>query len=64
MIEIHTLENAADGVLRPAVGALFGEEEDPRQILKWKEVYEHIEEATDRCEDVADNIENVLLEYA
>lgn len=63
LVEIHTLENHADDVLRPAIGALFREETDTRMILKWKEVYEHIEKATDRCEDVADNIENVLLEY-
>jgi predicted phosphate transport protein (TIGR00153 family) len=64
LIQIHTLENHADDVLRPTIGALIREEKDPRVILKWKEVYEHIEKATDRCEDVADNIENVLLEYA
>ena len=64
LVEINTLENAADDILRPTIGALFREEEDPRRILKWKEVYEHVEKATDRCEDVADNIENILLEYA
>jgi predicted phosphate transport protein (TIGR00153 family) len=64
LIEIHTLENAADEILRPTIGALFRDEKDPRMIIKWKEVYEHIETATDRCEDVADQIENVLLEYA
>ncbi len=64
LIQINTLENEADAVLRPTIGALFREETDTRIILKWKEVYEHIEKATDRCEDVADNIENILLEYA
>ncbi|MGQ0613262.1 MAG: DUF47 domain-containing protein [Planctomycetaceae bacterium] len=64
LIQINTLENEADSVLRPTIGALFREETDTRVILKWKEVYEHIEKATDRCEDVADNIENILLEYA
>lgn len=64
LIEINTLENQADQILRTTIGALFREEEDPREIIKWKEVYEHIEKATDRCEDVADHIENLLLEYA
>ena len=50
--------------LRATIGALFRDEKDTREILKWKEVYEHIEKATDRCEDVADQIENILLEYA
>jgi uncharacterized protein Yka (UPF0111/DUF47 family) len=64
LIQIHTLENKADGILRPAIGDLFRLHADARDIIKWKEVYEHLETATDRCEDVADQIENILLEYA
>jgi hypothetical protein len=64
IVKVHTLENEADDILRPAIGHLFREEEDPRLILKWKEIYEHVEKATDRCEDVADHIENILLEYS
>jgi predicted phosphate transport protein (TIGR00153 family) len=64
LIDIHTLENKADGILRPAIGELFRMHTDARLIIKWKEVYEHLETATDRCEDVADQIENILLEYA
>jgi predicted phosphate transport protein (TIGR00153 family) len=64
IVRVHTLENDADDILRPAIGGLFRDEQDPRLILKWKEVYEHVEKATDRCEDVADHIENILLEYA
>lgn len=64
LIEIHTLENQADAILRPAIGDLFKQHTDARDIIKWKEVYEHLETATDRCEDVADQIENILLEYA
>lgn len=64
IVKVHTLENEADDILRPAIGNLFREEQDPRMILKWKEIYEHVEKATDRCEDVADHIENVLLEYS
>ena len=64
LIKINTAENEADVILRATIGALFRDEPDTREILKWKEVYEHIEKATDRCEDVADQIENILLEYA
>jgi len=64
LIQINTAENEADKILRATIGALFRDETDTREILKWKEVYEHIEKATDRCEDVADQIENILLEYA
>lgn len=64
IIQINSAENEADQVLRATIGALFRDEADPRELLKWKEVYEHIEKATDRCEDVADQIENILLEYA
>lgn len=64
LIQIHTLENKADAILRPAIGELFRIHTDTRLIIKWKEVYEHLETATDMCEDVADQIENILLEYA
>ena len=64
LIQIHTLENEADNVLRASIGLLFREEKDPKTLLKWKEVIEHLEDATDRCEDVADLFENILLEYA
>ncbi|MCK6458435.1 MAG: DUF47 family protein [Planctomycetes bacterium] len=64
IVKVHTLENEADDILRPTIGSLFRDEQDPRMILKWKEIYEHVEKATDRCEDVADHIENILLEYS
>jgi predicted phosphate transport protein (TIGR00153 family) len=64
IVKVHTLENEADDILRPTIGSLFRDEDDPRMILKWKEIYEHVEKATDRCEDVADHIENILLEYS
>jgi len=63
-IEINRMENEADGILRGAVAKLFKEEKDPINIIKWKEVYENLEEATDRCEDVANIIEGVVLEHA
>jgi predicted phosphate transport protein (TIGR00153 family) len=64
IIEIHSLENEADEILRPAIADLFRQESDTGQVIKWKEVYEYLERATDRCEDVADLVESIVLEYA
>jgi uncharacterized protein Yka (UPF0111/DUF47 family) len=61
-IEVNRLENVADSILRGALARLFREEKDPIAIIKWKEIYETLESATDRCEDVANIIEGVLLE--
>ncbi len=63
-IEINRLENECDTLLRLATARLFKEERDPVMIIKWKEIYENIEDATDRCEDVANVIEGVVLENA
>ena len=63
-VEINRLENEADTLLRSAVGALFRNEKDPLTVMKWKELYEGIEEATDRCEDVANLVEGIVLEHA
>jgi predicted phosphate transport protein (TIGR00153 family) len=61
-IEINRLENVADGILRGALARLFRQEKDPIAVIKWKEIYETLESATDRCEDVANIIEGVVLE--
>ena len=63
-IVINRLENEADQVMRRAVARLFKEEQDIRMVIKWKEIYESLEMATDRCEDVANIIEGVILEHA
>src|SRR5688500_18450661 len=63
-IDINRLENEADSVLRRAVARLFKEEKDVFLVIKWKEIYENLEMATDRCEDVANIIEGVVLEHA
>jgi hypothetical protein len=63
-VEINRLENEADRVLRSALGEMFGNSMDVVEILKWREIYEHMESATDRCEDVADVLEGVVLKYA
>jgi uncharacterized protein len=63
-VDINRLENEADAILRRALARMFKEERDPIMIIKWKEIYEHLESATDRCEDVANIIEGVVLENA
>lgn len=61
-IRINALENEADTVYRNAIAKLFDEEQDTRNVIKWKEVYESLERATDFCEDVADVIQSIILE--
>jgi predicted phosphate transport protein (TIGR00153 family) len=63
-VEINRLENMADRVYRAAIGELFDDTADIAQVIKWREIYEHMESATDRCEDVADVLEGVALKHA
>ena len=63
-IEINRLENIVDRDFRDALGKLFEEVKDPVLIIKWKEIYEHLEDASDRCEDVANVLEAIVLKYA
>jgi uncharacterized protein len=60
--EIDKLESEADKVVRSAISALFRDETDVRQLIKLKAVYEALESATDKCQDVANVIESVVLE--
>ena len=62
--EINRLENVGDQLLRRAVARLFRESSDPIHVIKWKEIYDYLENAIDRCEDVANVIEGVALEYS
>jgi hypothetical protein len=63
-IEINRLENRADRIFRAALAKLFDEIKDPILVIKWKEVYEHLEEALDNCEDVANILEGIVLKHA
>lgn len=63
-IEINRLENKVDRGFRDALGKLFDDVKDPILIIKWKEIYEHLEDASDRCEDVANVLEAIVLKYA
>ncbi len=63
-VEINALENEADRVSREAISRLFDEEKDPIQLIKWKEIYETLERATDKCEDAANILESVVVKNA
>jgi uncharacterized protein len=60
--EIDRLESDADRVMRSAMSRLFREEENTRELIKLKAVYEHLESISDRCEDVANLVEGIVLE--
>ena len=64
LVEINRLENEADRMHLDAVSRLFEEETDAILVFKWKEILDRLEDATDRCEDVADVIEGVVLKNA
>jgi uncharacterized protein len=63
-VEINRLENEADRAHQAAVQALFNEEKDAIVIMKWKEILDFLEQATDRCEDVANVLEGVVVKHA
>jgi uncharacterized protein len=60
-IEINRLENEADRLHAQAVSRLFDDERDPIVVMKWKETLDFLEDATDRCEDVANVLEGVMV---
>jgi len=60
-IEINRLENEADRTHQEAVSRLFEEEHNPLAVMKWKEALDFLEESTDRCEDVANVLEGVVV---
>ena len=62
-VEVNRLENEADRIHDEALKRLFDEEKDPITVIKWKEVLDFLEEATDRCEDVADVLEGVVVKH-
>lgn len=63
-VEINRLENVADRVYRAAMAELFDDSTDMAHIIKWREIYAHMESATDRCEDVANVLEGVAIKHA
>jgi uncharacterized protein Yka (UPF0111/DUF47 family) len=62
-VEINRLENEADRAHQQSVSRLFDEEPNPIVVIKWKETLDFLEDATDRCEDVANVIEGVMVKH-
>ena len=63
-VAIQTQENEADRIMQAALANLFANSHDPIEIIKWKDLYEEIESATDRCEDVANVLDQIVLKHA
>ena len=63
-VEINRLENVADQVASRARGELFNDGSDVTQILKWRDIYDDLEEATDRAEDAANVLEGIVLKHS
>jgi predicted phosphate transport protein (TIGR00153 family) len=62
-VEINRLENEADRIHQQAVSRLFDDERDPLTVIKWKETLDFLEDAIDRCEDVANVLEGVMVKH-
>jgi uncharacterized protein Yka (UPF0111/DUF47 family) len=62
--EINRLENEADRIARAAISTLIDCRDDIFELIRWKEIYDQLEQATDRCEDVADVLRTVVIKYA
>ena len=62
-IEINRLENVGDRLLRDAIAELFDGNPDPITVIKWRGLYELLEQATDKCEDIANTVEAIVLKH-
>jgi hypothetical protein len=63
-LKVNEYENAADAVFEQAIAELFEKEKNPIQIIKLKEIYVGLETATDKCEDVANVLEGIVIKHA
>ena len=63
-IEINRLENRIDRLYRDALGKLVNSPNDPVYIIKWKDIYQLLEDASDRCEDIANILESIVVKHA
>jgi len=63
-IEINRLENLGDRVYRSGMAELFDDAADIADVIKWREIYNHMESVIDRCEDIANILEGVAIKYA
>ncbi len=63
-VEVNTLENEGDIAIRTIMAELFAQEKDPIELVKWKDIYQLLEEAIDVCEDVSNIVEGIVLKHA
>ncbi len=63
LVEMHRLENEGDDTYQAAIAELFKNATDPLHVIKWKDIYEKLEAAVDRCENVANIIESVIIKH-
>ncbi len=63
-IEVHRLENEGDQIVRNAIAELFSGSMEPLEVVKWKDVYSLLEDCVDKCEDVANIIEKIVVKHA
>lgn len=63
LVEMHRLENEGDDLYHAAIGELFKNEKDPLNVIRWKDIYEKLESAVDRCENVSNIIESVIIKH-
>ncbi len=63
-VEANRLENEGDMIHKSAIAELFSDGKDAVEIIKWRDIYEHLESAIDKCEDVADTVEGIVVKNA
>ena len=63
-VEINRLENEGDMLHKSAIAELFSDGKDAVEIIKWNDIYDHLESAIDKCEDVADTVEGIVVKNA
>jgi hypothetical protein len=64
MVRINSIENQADDLFDMCIERLFEEEEDAKEVIKLREIYQVMEIATDKCEDAGNVIESIIIKYA
>jgi uncharacterized protein len=64
LVKINSLENEADDIFDMSIERLFATEEDAKEVIKKREIYQAMETATDKCEDAANVIESIIVKYA
>lgn len=62
-VEINRLENMGDRSSEKAISKLFHEEKEPLEVIKWKELYDTVEDGIDKCEDIANSLESIVVKY-